>query len=111
MLMAMGLVGRRCQYPGTDRIDHKTQHRHDQCLVKRNRHRADQAPYTFGRHHHGEPEQQHGAAETRQAIDLADPKGKALVCGKAPGQYIGQHRNPQRGGMGRHVQAVSQQCH
>ena len=105
------LMRSRHQHPGTDNIHQQANDGHHQCLVKGNGQGVDQAICTLDSHDQGKTHQHHRAGKPGQTVNLADPKGKAPISGESPRHHIGEYRNPQRGGMGGHVQAVCQQCH
>ena len=114
MLMLMPVLMRMLalvQQPGAGEIDDQAEHGDGNRLVEADRDRRGQAHNGFIADQQRDDGQDDGAGITRQLSQLAGAEGVARIMGVAAGKPVGQRRNCQRSGMGRHVEAIGQQCH
>ncbi len=75
-------------------------------LVEADRHRRNEARDRLVTDQERNHQKHDGAGEAGEVAELAGAEGEARVVGVAPRIAVGQRREQERAGMGRHVQAV-----
>jgi hypothetical protein len=90
-------------------IDDQSEHGDRDRLVEADRHRCKQARDRLVTDEDRDHRQHDGAGEAGEVAELAGAEGEARVVGMAPRIAVGERREQERAGMGRHVQAVGDQ--
>ena len=107
MVMAVGVA----EQPGAGEIDGEAEHRDGDRFAKRDRNRIEKPIGALIGDLNRNQAEDDGAGESREIAELAGAEAEADVAGMLPREHIGQRRNAECCGMGRHVPAIGQQRH
>jgi hypothetical protein len=105
------MVVRTTEDQRTDDIHRQSEHGDDDRLAEMDRLRREDALDRTGHHHQRHAEQENGAGETGEYLDLPGSESEAMVAGVAPRRGVGQRREADGHGMRTHVPAVGKQGH
>ena len=107
VIMVMCLAKNECGY----QVDQQAQHRDDDGFLVLDRLGRQDALDGAHHHHEGHAQEEDGAGETPQHLDLPGAKGEPRVPGVAPRRSVSHRRQADGHRMRAHVPAVGQQGH
>ena len=103
IMSVMVVVRRGGQQPGAGAVDAKSEHSDQDCLIEADGDRIEEALDALARHEGRETDQEDGAGERRQAVDLARSEREAPILRVPPGIDIGRDDHPDQPAMERHA--------